>query len=118
MSHINYSHDPEGVVHDGLLPGGPLGSDALGDVVPGDGAVPQHVPVVVNHHRGVVARVVPTAGLREEGVRDQGAHQGPEADEEVKRLQKEADETAEAVIDDDDDDDDDDEDDDDDTFDL
>ena len=91
-------------MHDGLLPVGPFGGpDALVEAVRGHGAVPQHVPVVVNHRLGCVARVVSTAALREEGVRYQGAHQGPETDEEVKRLEKEEDESVEIVIDDDDD---------------
>lgn len=60
--YVDQGHDPESVVHVGVLPPWLGGGVALADVVLHDGAVSEQVSEVVNH-LGAVARVVPTARL-------------------------------------------------------
>lgn len=87
VSYVDKCHDPEGVVHNGLLYLCLMGQVALIDVVPCDGTVSQHAPEVM-HDLSAILCVVPTACLWEEGICNQWAHQGSEPDEEMKSLQK------------------------------
>lgn len=64
-----------------------MGHVALIYVVPHNRAVSQHVSEMMYGFAGVLC-VVPAACLREEGIRNQRAHQGSEPDEEVESLQK------------------------------
>lgn len=62
VSHINESHDPEGVVHVGVLLPRPTGRVAVADVVLCDRAVSEHASEMMDD-LGAVARVIPTAAL-------------------------------------------------------
>lgn len=64
-----------------------MGHEALIYVVPHNRAVSQHVSEMM-YGFGSILSVVPAACLREEGIRNQRAHQGSESDEEVESLQK------------------------------
>lgn len=72
-------------MHSGLLPPRLVGRVAQSYVVHCDRTVPQHVPEMMHHLRPVPC-AIPAARLREEGIRNQRTHQGPEPDEEVKSL--------------------------------
>lgn len=64
-----------------------MGHVALIYVVSHNRAVSQHVSEMMYGFAGVLC-VVPAACLREEGIRNQRAHQSSEPDEEVESLQK------------------------------
>lgn len=84
MSYVNKGHDPESVLHYGLL----LHHSSLTEsyVVLCNRAVSQHVPEMM-HYLSPILCVIPTAVLREERICNQWAHQCPEPDEEMKSLQ-------------------------------
>lgn len=86
MSYINNCHDPERVVHNGLLCLSLMGQIALSYVVLCNGTVSQHVSEMM-HDLSPVPCVIPTARLRKERICNQWAHQGSEANEEMKSLQ-------------------------------
>lgn len=62
VSYINKSHDPEGIVHVGVLLPRRTGRVAVVDVVLCDRAVSEHASEMMDD-LGAVAGVIPTAGL-------------------------------------------------------
>lgn len=82
-SYIDECHDPKCVLHVGVL----VGRVALIYVVRHDRAVSQHVSEMMYGFAGILC-VIPAARLREEGIRNQRAHQGSEPDEKMESLQK------------------------------
>lgn len=86
LSYVNERHDPESVVHVGVLFPRLPGQVAVVHVVVCDRAVSEHASEVMDD-LGAVGGVIPAACLRQEGIRNQRAHQGSEPNEEVKSLQ-------------------------------
>ena len=62
MSYVDERHDPEGVVHIGILLHSLMGQVALSYVVLSNGTVSQHVPEMM-YDLSAIPRVIPTAHL-------------------------------------------------------
>lgn len=86
VSYIDESHDPERIVHTGILFHMLVGQDGLIYVVVCNWAVSQHASEMMDELT-VIACVIPTACLWEERICNQWAHQGSEPNEEMKSLQ-------------------------------
>lgn len=86
-SYIDKRHDPERIVHIGLLFPCLMGQVALGYVVICNRTVSQHVSEMM-YELTVIGCVIPTACLWEERICNQWAHQGSEPNEEMKSLKK------------------------------
>lgn len=88
VSYINKCHDPESVLHNGLLflPS-IMWQVALSCVVLHNRTVSQHAPEMM-HDLGLIPRMIPTACFGEERICNQWAHQGTEPNEEVQSLQE------------------------------
>lgn len=85
-SYIDKCHDPESIVHIGLLFPSLVGQVALSYVVLCNRTVSQHVSEMM-HDLSPIPCVIPTARLWEERICNQWTHQGSEPNEEMKSLQ-------------------------------